>query len=557
MTEFAKTFTLVVVAAVVAAAAYFSRPSQPVMSTQEMVGEELFPDFTDPLKATSLEILKYDEATAAIEPFKVAQVDGRWSIPSHDGYPADAKDQLADVAKELMVLKVLSVASDDPGDQALYGVVDPNPETLEAGASGVGTRVTMKDKDDKTLVSIIVGKEVPDEPDLRYVRRANEDPIYTVALSTGKLSTNFGDWIEKDLLKLNGWDIEDVEVRDYSIDELQNAVSMRNRFVLDYDDTGNPKWTLAEDQIFDQGEAKWIANPKPITDDEELDIAKLDALRQALDDLKIVDVAKKPTGLSEDLRNVKGAESLMKSREALASLQERGFYLVPWEDHMELMSTMGEIHTTTKDGVKYILRFGNIAGGGDQSPAGDDKADETAESKGGVNRFLFVMVEFDPNAVEKPTLEPLPEKPAAEEAKKADAEKESQNADDAETDAAAKEENPEPNVADDAAKEETPETNDADAAKTDDASEAQKEYEAEVQRIERENKQKQDDYDEAIKKGEEKVKELSDRFADWYYVISNDVYEKIHLSRDGIIKEKEKKTEEGSEAEPTETTETP
>ena len=36
--------------------------------------------------------------------------------------------------------------------------------------------------------------------------------------------------------------------------------------------------------------------------DEELNAAKLDELKTALDDLKIVDVSRKPAGLSADLK---------------------------------------------------------------------------------------------------------------------------------------------------------------------------------------------------------------------------------------------------------------
>ena len=35
------------------------------------------------------------------------------------------------------------------------------------------------------------------------------------------------------------------------------------------------------------------------------------------------------------------------------------------------------------------------------------------------------------------------------------------------------------------------------------------------------------------------MKELNDRFADWYFIISDDVYKKIHLGRDDIVKKKE------------------
>ena len=121
-----------------------------------MVGKPLFEEF-EPLKVASLEIVKYDEETGKETPFEVARLDGIWSIPSHDNYPADAKDQVTEAATSMMGLEVLSVASDNTADHKLYGVVDPDPKTLKPGAVGVGTRVVMKDKDKKSLVAMVIG----------------------------------------------------------------------------------------------------------------------------------------------------------------------------------------------------------------------------------------------------------------------------------------------------------------------------------------------------------------------------------------------------------------
>jgi hypothetical protein len=65
--------------------------------------------------------------------------------------------------------------------------------------------------------------------------------------------------------------------------------------------------------------------------------------------------------------------------------------------------------------------------------------------------------------------------------------------------------------------------------------------EAERARIDKDNKRKQEEYDQQIADGKKKVTELNTRFAEWYYVISDEVYRKIHLSRDEIIKKKAKK----------------
>ncbi|NUQ66100.1 MAG: DUF4340 domain-containing protein [Pirellulales bacterium] len=531
MNENTKTLTFVMVAAAVALIAWVSRPSTPQMAAGDMRGKRLFPDFNDPLAATSLEITKYDEGTATISPFKVAQVNNRWSIPSHDNYPADAKDHLAAAATALMGLEVLSVESSSPGDHELYGVIDPSSKSLSAGTTGVGTRVTMKDKDNKTLMDLIVGKQVPDKSELHYVRRANQDPIYVVKAKTDKLSTKFEDWIEKDLLKLNTWDISGVKLHDYSVDLVAGRLKERARVGLEYNDTGDPKWKIVDDRVFDAGKF----NQGKLAEDEELNTTKLDDMKNALDDLKIVDVTPKPKGLSSDL---KATGSVYADRETQQSLANRGFYLVPVDDKFyELRSNEGETRVVMKDGVEYVLRFGQIAGGASASEKkeeGKEGEKKDGADSGGVNRYLFVMAEFNQDALKKPELEALPEVPAEapKEGEKKEGEKTAEKKAEGDKTEAKKEE----------------EKKDDPVAKA----------KAERERIEKENKRKQDEYDEKVKKGQERVKELNDRFADWYYVISDSVYQKIHLARTDVIKKKEKKEEEKkADGAPVDTSTTP
>jgi hypothetical protein len=62
----------------------------------------LFPDFADAAKAASLEIVSFDDELATLKPFKVVKSGGVWVLPSHENYPADAKEQLAAAATELV-----------------------------------------------------------------------------------------------------------------------------------------------------------------------------------------------------------------------------------------------------------------------------------------------------------------------------------------------------------------------------------------------------------------------------------------------------------------------
>ncbi|HEX4144041.1 MAG TPA: hypothetical protein VHY91_10945 [Pirellulales bacterium] len=552
MNDNQRTVTYVVVAAlaIVVAAEPWGRRN--VLPTHVEETGKLFPDFKDPLAASSMTIVKYDEATGALHPFQVARVGGVWSIPSHQNYPADAKEQLAQAATTLMGLEILGVASNKPGDHELYGVLDPDPKTALPGSVGIGTRVTMKDAKDNVLADLIIGKADKDQPQLRYVRKAGRDQVYKVVVQTDKLSTKFGDWIEKDLLKLNPLDLVSVRLNDYSSEANPTAqgqvavgIDLRSQIALDYDDTKNT-WKLAKLVEFVDGKPK----AEELTDDEELNVEKLNGMKTALDALQIVDVERKPAGM----QGLKMSANF--SRDQM-SLFQRGFYLVGGRDEgYELLSSEGEAVVSTKDGTQYVLRFGQVTSGDSGTEDQGKAADGKKEPSSRLNRYLFVVAQFDPKLIPKPTLEPLPGEEAdsaADEAKseaddKAKATEETdakkKSAADAKTGAKGDDKGDDKTEA--KAGESAPDAKSIDQQAAEEEAAAQKKAEAEKRTvIEKSNKHKQEEYEEKLKKGEEHVKQLNERFGDWYYIISDEVYHKIHLGKTDVIKTKETKPGEG------------
>ena len=275
-----------------------------------------------------------------------------------------------------------------------------------------GLRATIRGNNNKELVSLIIGKEVPGRPGLRYIRRTGQDQIYTVAVSTENLSTKFDRWIEKNLLKFNALDMQQFDIRDYSVDLLRGAVVQKAEISLEYSDQAEPHWKLLENRRFTE-DGKW--DPLELKDDEELNAAKLDELKTAMDDLKIVDVVPKPQGLSADL---KASADFRNKEDSLLTLANRGFYPSQINNQIELFSKEGEVRCVMKDGVEYVLRFGDIATDADTGPAKNEAKDKDQtdgqdkdgkKSASGQNRYLFVMAEFNPDAIPKPQLEPLPE----------------------------------------------------------------------------------------------------------------------------------------------------
>src|SRR5689334_12170198 len=123
MNESQKTLTFIGVALLALILAWEPWVREAKTPTEFAGGEKLFPDFKNTLAATNLNVVEYDEATSVLRPFSIKQVGGVWAIPSHQNYPADARDHLAQAATALFGLQTLGLVSNNSGEHSVYGVV--------------------------------------------------------------------------------------------------------------------------------------------------------------------------------------------------------------------------------------------------------------------------------------------------------------------------------------------------------------------------------------------------------------------------------------------------
>ncbi|MEN0110319.1 MAG: DUF4340 domain-containing protein, partial [Planctomycetota bacterium] len=514
-----------------------TRPADATFRPDELIGKPLFAPF-EPEDAGSLRIVRFNEESATLSEFEVANDSGLWTLPSKGGYPADAEDQMAEAATGVMDLEVLAIATESAADHGDYGVVEPST-SIEVGQTGVGTRVALAGEDGSTLVDVVVGKEVKDSDGLHFVRRTTQDVVFVVDIDPDDFSTDFADWIEDDLLDLNGWDVSGVRVNDYSSELVLRGfqptimIDPRAELAVRYDDEDS-EWQVDELLEYDREDRDY--RPFELSPEEELDSDALSELKNAVDDLRIVDVERKPSGLSADLR---AGEAFGGDMDAAESLMQRGFAPVG-ED---IKSSAGEAIITLKDGVEYVLRFGNLqlsdseeAESPEDTATGADPSEGGDAEESGVNRYLFVVARFNEDALDGPELEEVPEASAGdgpsgdelsgvEPSEGGDA-KNADDASDAEVDPEA----------------DAPE-NDA-AADEPSADDAAAEREAILER----NERTQAEYDEKVAESKARVRELNDRFGDWFYVVSDEVFKKIALDRDAMIRAKESPEDD---AEPT------
>jgi hypothetical protein len=388
--EMKKTLAFVAVAVLLTGAAFVRVPDRTGSSeTFRDQGQPFFPDFKDPNACTDLEVVDFDDSTANAKQFRVKFENGKWVIPSHHNYPADAKDRLAKTAGGVTELTKDTVRSDRVEDHEALGVIDPLD--LKAPLKGRGKRVTLRDKSEKVLADFIIGNEVKDRPGMRYVRVPNSKRTYGVGIKA-EPSTRFADWIETNLLKLDTSHIRSVKFDNHKVLPEEQRIIPGDVLRIERKDSSAP-WAL------DGG----------VPAGKELNSEKVSAMTNALADLKIVGVRTKPEALSRDLKLAKSNDVKPTTQEELRSLVARGFY--PTRDG--LYSNQGDVIVSTDEGAVYTLRYGEVVFGSGESveagtkDEGKDKGKGTPKKAGETteNRFLMVTVAFDPKLL------PEPEKP--------------------------------------------------------------------------------------------------------------------------------------------------
>jgi hypothetical protein len=373
------TIIFVAVAAVLVLIAAATVPKQQTPDAFSDLGEEFFPEFTDPNVARTLEVIEYDEETGSAVPFKVTFRNGRWTIPSHYDYPADGEDRLARTAAGLIGIAKDDFRTDNPADFAACDVIDPLDESV-VELIGRGKRVTIKGENDVVLADLIIGKSYEDRENFHLVRVPGQKRVYGSLLDVD-ISTTFSDWIESDLMKVEKDEIQSVNLQDYSINEITKKIETRDDLLL-----------------IKQDDDTWTATG--MTDKQEVDRYKTDNFIKSLDELAIVGVRPKPEGLSATLQRTRGQVQI--TTNDLMSLQSKGFYFT---GDGKLRSNEGELQATTSGGVSYTLRFGEVAfGTGIEVSAGTNTEGEAGGA--GENRYLMITTSFDEAMFPEP---PLPQ----------------------------------------------------------------------------------------------------------------------------------------------------
>ncbi len=383
MSKEALTAVLAILVVLTGVAAWWPRPA-PESFREDRAGQFIARKDVLPLEVERIAISSLDADAGQIEKIVVRQEDQQWYIASRFDYPADGPaegDKGSQVAQALVAATSLTygrLVTDDAVEHANLGVRNPNDYEPGDTEDAFGVHVELIDKQGQDVLDLIIGNEASELSTQTYkyyyVRHPDQAAVYLGKYEGFKdkpdaqwvdtnvmamLSTDFKDWVEPDLMKLERDQVRRLTIDEHSVDFSQGARLIQG-----------PTTVL----VRASSDTDWRSQQLP----EGQEIAK-DAVNKvtgALDALRIKDVTK-PT----------------------ADLSSYGFYRTK-EDVLVDVGQAGSTGVTTSQGFAFDLYFGITTGSGVGT-------DEDGAATGKPDRFMGVLVSYDEAMDEE-----IPEKPA-------------------------------------------------------------------------------------------------------------------------------------------------
>lgn len=357
-----------------------TRPSPPREWSPKDAGAVLFPGFRDPAQIRSLSIACRDQESGDLNRLELVRDTELWRIKTKSDAPAENVERIASAASAWIGLTVLSTATElDGADEKQTEtfhrqcrLLDPS-EAIRGDAADTGVLLEIGGADNASFVRAIIGA-VPDQSaldgDLRYVRIAGDDRVYTVDFSAAApasateprphyvelLSMNPLDWMNTDLLRISRWNIAEFSLFDYSCDK-DGVLSARKFFTAKQD----PE--LSIDRVWSPVESVRFADSGPVKDDppEIPDGKRVNESADCAAHLRFTALEKINDSAAELLRKNRPVRELAEEKETFAS---NGFYIA---DHDPLDSNAvdpylcgegGEVRLLMTDGVCCRVLFG-------------------------------------------------------------------------------------------------------------------------------------------------------------------------------------------------------
>lgn len=200
-------FVLIIVAAVLVGLAIGTsrKPSRP---GADLMGKKLLPE----LPVNDVEKIVVTGPSVSAE---VAKTEAGWVLPSRYGYPAN----FAKIRTALLKLADMKIGQVQTVTDAQKKSLKMSPPSATNAQSG--TAVALLGKGGKSIASLLLGAEhtrsAPGQqfggyPDGQFVSTDNGKSVYLVAQPLDDFSLSARDWMDTDLVNVQGADIETIQI---------------------------------------------------------------------------------------------------------------------------------------------------------------------------------------------------------------------------------------------------------------------------------------------------------------------------------------------------------
>lgn len=377
-----------------AAAGYYYPWPEPQVQTKV---EKLFESYNGS-QVRGMEIAIFNRDRGALEKIKLVRRGDRWLIPSKQNYPASQGARIALAINSLSDLKVFEIMSDNQQDHLDYGVVDPEDYQNAASRRSLGTKITLTDRNQKEIASLIVGSPVKDKAKIKHFARISNQPnVYVVDYDPRVLSTDFSSWVSTNPLQLaqrqgdSGQTANAADINYYRLkgDPANPTKDIIYRAELRPTEDGRMGVPLLETSDPTSTETRKLTP----TDQQ---VAQITQMGQFLSRIISNDVKRKDPKAA---KAIKGNEPF--DPKLTESMRQYGFINCRNENgNFECDSLSGNIRIYTPSGLVMTMSFGDLAG---TTQDGTGSLNYVMMITSGVNHDLHKVPEKPENLNEDPT----------------------------------------------------------------------------------------------------------------------------------------------------------
>ena len=369
---------------VVGAMAYYPWPEAAV--ADEEVGKPLFEEYSAD-KIRGIDIVELDSESRTPSRIQLGRRAEKWVVPSRQNFIVSNSNLVSNVVNSLNDRTVYDVISENKQDHIQFGVVDPDQFSANQNLDSVGKKLTLTDRNKKTIAELIIGSPVKNDASKRYVRIPGKPRIYLVDFDDQILRTQFTFWVTPNPMQLKtseavpGFSLTGLRIRKNkpAIDEGKAGITP----VYDAQLTaGQQRLEIASLQIPTDSQDNPWKKLRTIPAQEAQLAGSIRGLFPMLTD----DVRRKKKSPARAFKKPDASTEAS----VFKDLTGYGFFSPRFEDGLwKFDGESGSVEVSTREGVLLSLSIGRVG-------------NQNSMSKAKVNHFLMINAAVDAKRLKEP-----------------------------------------------------------------------------------------------------------------------------------------------------------